>query len=494
MTRSHRRSVAALALGLVVLTAWPAAQQPPPLPYPLIMDGEQARDVIQALGERAPWVPGELLVKFRAGVERPAQLRALSTVRGGVSGARSRWIGDVVLIGTPGEPDAELAARMLERQPEIEWAQPNYLRYENVRPNDPQYTLQWNLDVLDLPRAWDINPGGNRAVTIAVLDSGVTSVTQTYPFRLWTGTQFESVSVPFRANPDIATSRIAGGRDFILWDGPVLDMDGHGSHVAGTALQETNNSLGTAGVAYAATLMPLKVCFAYWDVMVIQGALDIPGTADPRLVGCPDSALAQAIRYAADNGAQIINISLGSPGEAPALLQALQYAVQRGSFVALPAGNNFEDGNATEYPAAYAAEIDGAVAVGAIGRARRRAVYSTTGTQVELSAPGGDPDSGGPDDLIYQIAPFSPDFDPELVARPSFDRYGLIAAAGTSSAAPHAAGLAALLYAQGITSPAAIEAIMKQTAVDLGPTGRDHEYGHGLINPRAALRGMGLAK
>ena len=488
------RAGAAAALAVVVLTAGPAAQQPSPLAYALVMDAEQARDMLQALGQRAPYVPGELLVKFRDGVERPAQLRALAAIRGGVSGQRTRWIGDVVLLGTPGEPDAELAARLLERQPEIEWAQPNYLRYTNATPNDPQYSLQWNLDAIDLPRAWDINPGGTSAVTIAVLDSGITAVTQTIPFRLWTGTAFETVLVPFRANPDIAAARISGGRDFVFWNGPVLDMDGHGSHVAGTALQETNNSVAVAGVAYAATLMPLKVCLSYWDVMFIQAALDIAGPADPRGIACFDSAVVQAIRHAADNGAQVINISLGGPGEAPAVLQALQYAVQRGAFVALPAGNSFDQGNDTEYPAAYAAQIEGAVEVGAIGRSRRRAYYSNTGTHVELAAPGGDPTDGGANGVIYQFAPAISDFNPATVARPSFDRYALIGAAGTSSAAPHAAGVAALLYSQGITSPAAIEAIMKQTATDLGSTGRDNEYGHGLINPRAALRGMGLAR
>ena len=300
--------------------------------------------------------------------------------------------------------------------------------------------------------------------------------------------------VPFRANPDIAAARITAGRDFVFWSGPVLDMDGHGSHVAGTALQETNNSMGVAGVAYAATLMPLKVCLSYWDVMFIQAALNIAGRADPRGIGCSDAAVVQAIRYAADNGAQVINISLGGPGEAPAVLQALQYAVQRGSFIALPAGNSFDQGNDTEYPGAYATQIEGAVEVGAIGRSRRRAFYSNTGTHIELVAPGGDPLDGGESGFVYQIAPALSDFNPATVARPSFDRYALIGAAGTSSAAPHAAGVAALLYSQGITSPAAIEAIMKQTATDLGAAGRDNEYGHGLINPRAALRGMGLAR
>jgi serine protease len=495
MTSFHRTIAAAAAgLALLALGTTTTAQQPQSAPYRLVMGEDEARDMLQALSTRARYVPGELLVKFRDGVATSAQNRALSAVRGGISGQRTRWIGDVVLVGTPGEPDAELAARMLERQPEVEWAQPNYLAYRRVTPNDPQYSVQWNFDLVDLPRAWDINPGASNAVTIAVIDSGITATTTTFPFNLWTGSRFETVSIPFRANPDIAAARIETGRDFVFWTGPVLDMDWHGSHVAGTALQETNNGVAVAGIAYTAKLLPLKVCLSYWDIQIIQGLLNIPGFVDPGDVGCPVSAMAQAIRHAADNGAQVINMSLGATTEAPVLQQALLYAVQRGAFVALPAGNGFEEGNEPEYPAAYAREIDGVVAVGAVGRSSRRAFYSNTGSYVELAAPGGDPFDGGESGLVFQFAPAFTDFDPARVVRPSFDRYALIGSAGTSQAAPHAAGLAALLYSQGITQPAAIEAVMKRFATDLGPSGRDDEYGHGLINARAALRGMGLAK
>lgn len=497
----HRRVAAlAAACALVALTSGTAAQQdstgqqPPPLPYALLMDDEAARDLLEAIRDDRLYVPGELIVKFRDGVGETARTRALAAIRGGVSGRRTRWIGDALLVGTPGEPDAELAARLLARQPEIEWAQPNYLRRARLTPNDPQYSTQWNLQNIGAPAAWDINAGASSAVTVAVIDSGVTTTTQSFPFTIWTGTRFESVAVPFGANPDLAASRVTMARDFVFWAGPVLDMGGHGSHVAGTALQDTNNSVGTAGLAFAARLMPLKVCIGYWELMIIQAQLNIPGFADPDDAFCPDSALAQALRFAADNGAQVINVSLGGVGEAPALLQALQYAVQRGAFVALPSGNGFEDGNQTEYPAAYAAQIDGAVEVGAVGRSNRRAFYSTTGAHVELAAPGGDPFDGGSSGFVYQIAPLFSDFDPNAVIRPRFDRHGVIGSVGTSSAAPHAAGVAALLYAQGITNAAAIEAALKQTATDLGTAGRDDDFGHGLINARAALRGMGLAR
>jgi serine protease len=483
----------AAACVLVGLTSGPAAQQETTLPYGLALDADAARDLIAAIQSRAPYVPGELLVKFRAGYSDSARTRALSTIRGGVTGARTRWVGDAILLGTPGEPDAELAARLLERQPEIEWAQPNYVRTRRLTPNDPQFALQWHLNAIELPAGWDINPGASSTVTIAVIDSGLTTVTQTLPFRMWTGSRFETISVPFAANPDIPASRVVSPRDFVFWGGPVLDLDGHGSHVAGTAAQETNNALGAAGIAFSAQVMPLKVCLGYWDIVFLQGALGIPGSVDPGVAGCPDSAMAAALRFAADSGAQVINMSLGAVGETPILREALQYAVERGSFVTMPSGNGFEDGNQPEFPGAYAAQIDGAVEVAAVGRSRRRAFYSTAGPHVELAAPGGDPFDGGSNGLVYQIAPAFTDFDP-ADGNPRFDRYAIIGAAGTSQAAPHVAGVAALLYAQGITSPAAIEAALKQTAVDLGAAGRDNDFGHGLINARAALRGMGLAR
>jgi serine protease len=493
--RLHRSAVAlGAACVLVALTSGPAAQQQTTtLPYGLALDGEAARDLVKAIQAGAPYVPGELIVKFRDGYGDTARARALATIRGGVSGARTRWIGDAILLGTPGEPDAVLAARLLERQPEIEWAQPNYIRRRRLTPNDAQYPLQWHFDAIDLPAAWDINPGGSSSVTVAVIDSGLTTVTQTFSFRRWSGSGFETISVPFAANPDIPASRVVSARDFVFWNGPVLDMDGHGTHVAGTVAQETNNSIGVAGVSFRARLMPLKVCLSYWDVLFLQGELDIPGAVDPDDIGCPDSAMAAALRFAADNGAQVINVSLGAPGEAPILRQALEYAVQRGSFVAMPSGNGFEEGNQAEFPAAYAAQIDGAVEVAAVGRSQRRAYYSTTGPHVELAAPGGDPFDGGSSGFIYQVAPRFSDFDPS-VARPRFDDYIVVGAIVTSSAAPHAAGVAALLYAQGITSPAAIEAALKLTATDLGTTGRDNDFGHGLINARTALRGMGLVR
>jgi serine protease len=386
-------------------------------------------------------------------------------------------------------------AEALERQPEIEWAQPNYFYRTKATPNDPSYNRQWNFDLIHMPSAWDINNGSNENMTVAVLDTGVTTQTTSFSFVLWTGSRFEVVSIPYRVSPEINTTRLLPGRDFIFWNGPVLDMVGHGTHVASTAVQETNNNAALAGIAYRARILPLKVCIGYWEIQLVQSAQGIPGFVDPEEEGgCSTSAMVQALRYAADNGAQVANISIGGPGASPALLEAMNYAVGRGTFISMAMGNEFEDGNPTEYPAAYAPQVAGAMSVGAIGRSSRRAFYSNTGTHIEIAAPGGDSRDGGSQGFIYQTTLFEPDFNSFLIIRPRFDRYAEAGFSGTSMAAPHVAGVAALLHSQGITSPAAIEAAIKRFAQDLGTTGRDNDFGFGLVDARAALRGFGVAR
>jgi serine protease len=487
-----------LLAAVVVAAGWLAsvgAQAPAPPDRRLTADRAEA--LARALRDGLDAVPGEVLVKFKAGVAPAAMARALGVLRGGSRAADQRWIGDLLLVSAGNEPDPRQAAERLAAQPEVEFAQPNHLMRFNSAPNDPFYGRQWHMDLIRMPQAWDINPGGATDVTVAVIDSGVTTVTQTQSFQLWTGTGFAQVPVPFAVNPDLDAARFTQPRDFVFFaDGqPVVDMVGHGTHVAGTVAQSTNNGLGLAGVAYQARLMPLKACVGYWELQMVWSASNQPGFIDPEEDGgCPTDAVIEAVRYAADNGAKVINLSLGSYTASPAYRDALRYAVSRGAFVAMSAGNGYEEGNRTSYPASYAAEVDGAVSVGAVGRSSRRAYYSQTGAWLELAAPGGDDRDGGLNGLVVQSGLDFADFDPFTVVRPRFDRYVVEPNEGTSMAAPHVAGVAALLYSQGVTNPAAIEAALKRFAVDLGPAGRDDEYGAGLIDARATLRGLGIAR
>ncbi len=345
-----------------------------------------------------------------------------------------------------------------------------------------------------MEKAWDINPGSRSQIVVAVVDSGVTTVTQTYTLPTWSGTAIVNTQVPFRTNPDMSTSKLVKARDFVFWDGPVVDMDGHGTHVSSTVGQDANNMVSGAGIAYNAAIMPLKACFGYWDVQFTISSLAMPGFVEPGTGGCPTSAVAEAVRYAADNGANVINISLGGPNPSTTLKEALEYAAQRGVFVAVAMGNEYKEGNPVEYPAAYAAAIQGVMSVASVGRSLTRAYYSNTGSHTEIAAPGGDQHDGGSSGLIWQATIDPNDSDDATVIYPRFDRYVERGLQGTSMASPHVAGIAALIVSQGITNGGAVEAILSTTARDLGQPGRDGEDRFGLVQPRTALLGHGVAK
>jgi serine protease len=464
-----------------------------------VHDAGRLQSLLTALDQGLSYVPGEVLVRFKPGTETRQQASVLRVLRTAIDNENSRWIGDVLHIRSSEITDPEHASFLLRNQPEVLYAQPNYLRRHKTVPNDSNFSAQWNFQAINLPTAWDINPGGRSDVLVAVIDSGLTTVDNTFGFRIWDGRAFRIFGVPFAKMADFDHTRVKVGREFVFGAGwftsagePILfDAVGHGTHVAGTIAQQTNNDQGYAGIAYGATLLPLKVCFAYWDLQLALGDAGISGFVDPDVEGCPTDAEVQAIRYAADNGAKVINLSLGGPNASPAERDALQYAVSKGAFVSIAAGNEAEDGNPTGYPAGFAADIDGVMAVGAVNRSLARASYSSFGSYVEIAAPGGG--DGAAADNIWQMAPLQSDLSPSLLA-PRFDRSQTLGAAGTSMAAPHVAGVAALLYSQGITRPAAIEQALKRFARDLGTKGRDDEYGAGLIDPRSTLRGLGLAR
>ena len=464
------------------------------------------------------FLPGRAIVKFKTGTTAQGRQRALSALRGRPQANDLTWIGDRAIVRDETERDARILAQRLREQPEVESAELDYiqrpaevrgkraLRLEDADrpsgvPNDPQYnTFQWNFMQLEMPRVWDINPGASNSVIVAVVDTGVTTVTETRTYPLWTGSRIEQVPMAFDVNPDLPASRLLPGRDFVFSQGgiPVLDMDGHASHVSATIAEETNNSVRLAGIAYHARILPVKVCIGYWELMIINAQAGRGGfLVDPDDGMCPTSAVAAGIRYAVDNGAKVINISLGGEGAVPLERDAIAYAVAQGAFVSISAGNEYEDGNPIGYPAFYASTIDGAMSVGATGKSQTRSYFSSTGSWVEIAAPGGndrDPGSGDDDGYIWQAALLYTDSLAPSVTRPRFDRYASIGSEGTSMAAPHVAGLAALLVSQGITSPKAIEAIIKGSAKDLGTAGKDDQFGYGLIQPRAALFGRGVRR
>jgi serine protease len=363
------------------------------------------------------------------------------------------------------------------------------------------------------------------AVTVAILDTGVAydnaTITATIPaFFDENGRRYPGlgrVTIPYAAATQLVSpGRFVAPHDFI-WDTTTpLDFDGHGTHISGTVGQLTNDNIGTAGVAFHVKLMPVKVIGSVWD--------DIFGSPNEGT----DDVVARGIRYAADNGAQVINMSIGRTGPdncttnstvdgcAPAVEAAIRYAVSKGSFVVIAGGNDFEEGNPTEVVAEIAARVPGAVSVAAVDRRATgqtgdhrcqgtaaqpdcHAYYSNTGSWVELSAPGGSERGFGRDGFVWQQTfdfTFTDTFllEPSLFRAPRFDVFNYIGAIGTSMATPHVSGVAAMLIQQGITKPAAVEAALERFAVDLGAPGRDNTFGFGLVDARNALRGLGVAR
>jgi serine protease len=457
-----------------------------------VMSADRARGFAAAAAGRLRYLPDEVVVKYRnRGV----------TVLDAADPARARAMA------------LELSGRT-----DVEFAEPNYLYNVTPRadrrmaglserdvllqpratvPNDPGFAArQWNFSQLDMTRAWDIEPGGKASIIVAVIDTGITTVTQNLQFANWNGSAIVQQNFAFAVNADLAASRLVAPFDFLSNTTQVVDMDGHGTHVSSTIGEDTNNALGDSGMAYNVKIMPVKVCASFWDVQFAYSAAGIPGQAPFDAGGCPNSAIAQGIRYAADNGARVINISLGGDEASAAIKSAIQYAVSKGAFVAAAGGNEYEQGNLADYPAAEAASIDGFMAVAATNRSLNRAFYSNTGSYIEIAAPGGDSrDQSSGTGYVWQSTLIFTDQDPGPgFYTPRFDRYAEIGYQGTSMATPHVSGLAALMMSRGITLPAAIEAVIKKTAKDIGASGKDTSFGYGLIQPRTALFGVGILR
>jgi serine protease len=309
----------------------------------------------------------------------------------------------------------------LSHDSRVEHVEPMALYRATFVPDDPLYaTKQWHLKKVGAETAWNYSCG--QGVTVAVIDTGVACFDKG----------------PFTKGTDLAGTRCEGGWNFVDDNAQAADDHGHGTHVAGTIAQTTNNGMGAAGLAFCATLMPIKV-------LSRQG---FGSTAN----------IAEGVRYAADNGAQIINLSLGGPIKSRILQDAVDHAISKGVLVVAAAGNS---GRSVGYPAAY----PGVVAVSATDVKDQIAYFSSRGPEIAIGAPGVS---------VTQ----------QTVCNGGKDKCEIFGTFnGTSMASPHVAGVAAMVESLGVTDPGALRDELTSTA---RPKAEKNLYGAGILDAGAA--------
>jgi len=375
------------------------------------------------------YAPDQILVTFNDGVS-DTEIAQVHKSLGALSARES--YGKFYHLVTVREGTVEEMIRAYSQIPSVKHAEPDYFRFINFTPNDELYSNQWNFPQINLPSAWDRSTGSG--VTAAVVDTGV--------------------------NPngdDGFDNRLLQGYNFVKNTNNPTDDNGHGTHVAGTIGEETNNSTGCAGVAFNASILPVKVL-------------------NRRGVGY-SSNINDGIRWAADHGADVINLSLGSSTSSQAEEDAINYAYNKGVVICAASGNDGAD--TVGYPAAY----ENCIAVGATRYDKNIAPYSNTGVALDVVAPGGDisvdqNNDGNPDGILQET--FT-----RFLFRYYWDYYYF---QGTSMASPHVAGVAALIISIHPTyTPAQVRNAIQSSAQNLGDPGWDPEFGWGLIDANAAL-------
>jgi serine protease len=349
------------------------------------------------------------------------------------------------------DENPEKIAEKLAALDGVAWAEPNRWREATAMPNDPQFSQQWGLTRIGCPDAWDLTTG-DPSVVVAVIDTGVDLNHPELEPKLLPGQNL----VDFPAGAESIEGWVLEG-DFTGADSNPQDDVGHGTHVAGTICCASNNGVGVAGVSWDARLLPVRVLVRAREI------------ATGRISGIGSSAnIAAGIRWAADNGARVINMSLGGYEETTVEREAVEYAIGKGVAVIAAMGN--DSVAKPHYPSAF----DGVIAVAATDERDNRAEFSNIGPWVDVAAPGVEIQSTYWDDTY---ASFS----------------------GTSMATPHVSGVAALVLSQnGGLGAKELGEILRDTAKELkanpGDPVPNDQFGAGLVQASAAVAAAGKAR
>src|SRR5438477_3674561 len=386
-----------------------------------------------------------LLVAFADDATVADRDAALHSIGGTIAGAIPA-IG-VTRVVTATEHDAVWASARIAHMPGVRFAEPDASVHVGFVPNDSLYLTdpytglgQWGLRMMRVDRAWDLARGSPKVI-VATIDTGVDA-----------------------AHPDLADSLLPPVGTITSTDpecqAGALDDNSHGTHVAGIIAAGANNGAGVSGVAFGVKILSIK-------------ALDCTGAG-------AISDVSSAIVYAADHGARVVNISLGTGDDSLALRSAVRYAQDKGLLIVAAAGNCGVVGphcdfvNEIDYPAAY----PGVLAVAATTTGGTHAMFSTQGAYVGVAAPG---------DRIVSTTPSYPTYQS---ARGQTTNYGVLS--GTSQAAPLVSGLAELILSKdpSLTAAQLVQRI-EATADDLGAPGFDTSFGAGRVNALRAISAPG---
>jgi len=393
----------------------------------------------------------------RASEQEGARASVDNAARAGFSAQHLRRLGveaDVVRLDRSlSRGEAESFMRLVLLDPSVEYIHIDELMQAVLTPNDTRYNEQWHYfeatGGINAPAAWDVGTGSG--TVIAVLDTGITSHTDLNA----------NVVAGYDMIADTAVSNDGNGRDSDPSDpgdwttgqcGPASNSSWHGTHVAGTAAAVTNNSSGVAGVAYNARIMPVRVlgtCGGYTSD-IADGITWASGGA---VSGVPTNS----------NPAEVINLSLGGSGACDSTTQnAINGAVGRGTVLVIAAGNSNADVSGFN-----PANCSNVIAVASTDRNGARSSFSNYGTLIDISGPG----SG----ILSTLN--SGTQGPGTASYASYN--------GTSMAAPHVAGVVALMQARSVKTPAQVETNLKSTARAL-PGACSGGCGAGIVNARAA--------